>query len=371
MSENPIAALESAEGTLRDIEREIEDVGESDVAAVANAYDDMVSLFDRYEDRATGTGDFQAFVEFQDAVAELVEGLPEDLPRRDTFEEVLDLLDKRRLSEDDFAAARETLAAVASVADLPNERSNALERYRDARQTAAHRKGDVEERIAHLERLLELGDADLDADVDPLREPVEVYNSGIREAFRTFRSEESARDVLDFAVTAEKYPLVDLDPPPSDLLDFVRESPVGEEPIPTLLEYADYSKSKLDHYVDDAAALKRQVATRQTHLERFDADPLTVNWPPPSADDLWWRSRELISLVSRFAPEAVVARLRDVRALTREDDYERLRNAAVARERLGPEERDRLASGDVADELADLREERDALADALEEYPDR
>ncbi len=371
MSENPIAALESADETVRSVEREIEAFGESSVTTVADAYGDMVDLFERYEDRATGTGDFQAFVEFQDAVAQLVEGLPDDMTHRDAFEETLDVLDKRRLSESDFAAARETLADVASVAELPEERANALETYRDARKAAARRKGTVEDRIDHLERLLELGDADLDAPVDTLRDPIEAYNEAVRDAFRTFRSEESARTVLGLAVDADKYPLVDLDPPPSDLLDYVRESPAGEEPIPTLLSYADYSKSKLDHYVDDAATLKRQVATRQTYLERFDADPLTVEWPPTDADRLWWRTRELISLVSRFASEEVVARLRDVRTLTREDDYERLRNAAVARERLGPEERDRLASGDVADELADLREERDALADALGEYPDR
>ncbi|NHN46310.1 hypothetical protein G9464_01680 [Halostella sp. JP-L12] len=368
---DPIAALESADDAVREVEREIEDVGEETVSTVADAYDDLTDLFDRYEESATGTGDFKAYVEFQDAVADLVEGLPEEFPRRDAFEGALDALDQRRLSEDDFAAAREALAPAASVARLPAEREEALEAYRDARKDAARRKERVEDRIDDLERLIELGEADLNAPVERLRDPIEAYDEGVREAFAAFKREESARTVLGFAVDADQFPLVDLTTPPTDLLDFVRSSPAGEEPIPTLLSYADYSKSKLDHYVDDAAELKRRVATRQTYLERLDADPLTVGWPPPSADDLWWRSRELISLVSRFAPEDVVARLRDVRALTRDDDYERLRNAAVARERLGPEERDRLASGDVEGELADLREERERLADALESYPDR
>ncbi|WP_135821663.1 DUF7118 family protein [Halostella litorea] len=368
---DPADDLAAADRAVRDAEAAVEEVGTDAVEAVADAHGELVDLLERYADSATGTGDFKAYVEFQDAVADLVEGLPEDLPERDAFEAALDVLDQRRLSEDDFAAAREALAPAAATARLLTEREEAVAEYREARKAAARRKRTVEGRIDHLERLVELGEADLDAPVERLREPVEAYDDAVREAFDEFRAEASARELLELAVAAERYPLVDLGAPPEDLLGYVRESPAGEEPVPTLLEYADYSKSKLDHYVDDAAELKRRVATRQTYLERLDAEPLTVGWPPPAADDLWWRSRELVSLVSRFAPEPVVAKLRDVRALTREDDYERLRTAAVARDRLGPDERERLAAGDVADELADLRAERDALAAALSEYPDR
>jgi hypothetical protein len=365
------AELAAADEAVRDAEAAVEDVGTDAVAAVAGAHGELVGLLERYADSATGTGDFEAYVEFQDAVADLVEGLDDDLPERDAFEAALDVLDQRRLSEDDFAAAREALAPAASTARLLDERDAAVAEYREARKAAARRKRTVEERIDDLERLVELGDADLDAPVERLREPVDAYDDAVREAFRAFRRETSAREVLELSVAAERYPLVDLGSPPADLLAYVRESPAGEEPVPTLLEYAGYSSSKLDHYVDDPTELKRRVATRQTYLERLDADPLTVGWPPPTADDLWWRSRELISLVARFAPEDVVARLREVRALTRDDDYERLRTAAVARERLGPDERERLAAGDVADELDDLRAERDALGEALAEYPDR
>ncbi|WP_121820150.1 DUF7118 family protein [Halostella salina] len=365
------AELAEADEAVHEAEAAVVEVGTDAVETVADAHGELTDLLERYEDSATGTGDFKAYVEFQDAVAELVEGLPDDLPNRDAFESALEILDQRRLSEDDFAAAREALAPAAETARLLDERDRAVAEYREARKAAARRKRTVEERIEELERLVELGDADLDAPVERLREPVEAYDDAVREAFREFRSEESAREVLELAVAAERYPLVDLDAPPEDLLAYVRESPAGEEPVPTLLDYADYSRSKLDHYVDDAAELKRRVATRETYLERFDAEPFTVGWPPPEADDLWWRSRELISLVSRFAPEAVVAKLREVRALTREDDYERLRTAAVARDQLGPDERERLAEGDVAAELDELRAERDALDEALTEYPDR
>ena len=60
--------------------------------------------------------------------------------------------------------------------------------------------------------------------------------------------------------------------------------------------------------------------------------------------------------------------MRAVRARTREDDYDRLREAAVARAELTDAERRRLESGAVAEELEDVRERRRRLTEALERY---
>ncbi len=128
--------------------------------------------------------------------------------------------------------------------------------------------------------------------------------------------------------------------PPARTADVRREHDAGTEPIPTLLEYADYSASKLDHYVDDAAALRSAVATRQTYLRRLDAEPVRVDWPPPSATALPWLCRAYRSVVARFADESVVAALREVRGLAERDDYERLRESALARSELTEAERD-------------------------------
>ena len=57
--------------------------------------------------------------------------------------------------------------------------------------------------------------------------------------------------------------------------------------------------------------------------------------------------------------------LRTVRELTWNDDYGRLQTAAAALDELDAEGRERLASGSVADELAELREERETLQAAL------
>ena len=110
------------------------------------------------------------------------------------------------------------------------------------------------------------------------------------------------------------------------------------------------------------------MSTNQTYLRRLDADPLTVDWPPPDAGTLRWRVRELIQVTGRFAPE-VHERLRTLRAWTDRAAYERLRESAVARAQVTEQQRERLASGAVADELADLRATREALATALDDLP--
>jgi hypothetical protein len=367
-----VETLASAAADVEAVEDDIADVGESRVRAVADAYDRATDLLDRYEETATGSGreTFKNYLEFQDRFLELVEGLDDDVPARDAFEAANERLDKRRLNDADFEAAREILAPAADRAELLARREQARQRYRDARRDVLERVDALDERIESLERLERLAEADLDAPVEELRDPVSAYNDAVTEAFQTFRRESSARAVLSFVRATRAYPLVEYRRPPADLVRYVEQNPAGENPIPTLLEYADYSNSKLSHYVDDPGTLKSRVAVDRTYLERLGPGPLTVSWPPPSATELRYRVDELISLVARFAPESVVARLRTVRDLTLDEPrYERLRRSAVAREQLTPAERERVASGRVADELADARAARNRLAEALDAHP--
>ena len=361
---DPVARLERADADRRDARERARDVGEDDLRALRGAVDDLRALLDRYDDTAVGDEDFAAFIEFQDRIANFTNGLPADLPERESFEAIDDLLQQRRLTERDFARARDRLDGAAATLDPLEDWEDARERYRDARLAVRRRLDEVDDEIAALERLRRLGEADLDAPVDRLRAPIETYDAAVTEAFRAFRADAPAREVLDLVATTRYFPLAPFRDPPEDLHEFVRTSEAGTEPIPRLLEYADFSRSKLDHYVENADALKRAVATRQTYLERLDAEPLTVGWPPPEAALLRWQCEERISVVGRFARD-VVPHLRAVRALTRRDDYERLRESAVARDELTETERERLRRGAVDRELAALREERESLADAL------
>lgn len=367
MSASDLAAAADRRERLR---QRVAEYGEREVRTVADASRRLSGLLDRYEDSATGTGNFETYIEFQESVGQLVEDLPEDLPERAAFEDAGDVLEQRTLREKHFRRAREALSPARDLAELLDDWQDAREAYRDQRVAVAERLEELDERVADLERLLALGEVDLDAPVDRLRDPIDAYDEAVREAFQAFRRERSAREMFDVVESAAAYPLVAFSPPPPRLRAFVDDSPAGEEPIPTLLEYADYSTSKLDHYVEDAAAVKRHVATNRTYLERLDAGPLTIGWPPPSAERLRWICREYEAVVHRFAGESVIERLRAVQAFSRDPDYERLREAAVARSDLDDDERERLASGAVERHLREAREEREALAAALAEHPD-
>jgi len=357
--------LRSAREELADARDAVDEVGEARLEAVRDAHHEATDLLDRYEGRATGTGDFAAFVEFQEAFVELVEGLDDDLPAREAFEEANDLLDQRRLGEDDFERARETLQPAADRAALLADREAAEDRYETAQRDARRRLRELDDRIDHLERLQRLGEADLDAPVERLRDPVESYDEAVREAWADFRRDASAREVFRVVEASQAYPLAAFRSPPADLVEYVTTSSAGEESIPTLLEYADYSASKLSHYVDDPGALRTRVATHRTYLERLDAEPLTVSWPPPSAERLRYRASELVSVVARFAPDDVVTRARRLRRLPDEVDYERLRETALARDELDADERERLERGAVEAELTAARDERERIEATL------
>lgn len=349
----------------------VEKAGEQRLRTLQEQYDELTGLFERYEPRIVSDGesevDMEAFIEYQEKLAHFFEHLPEELPNRGDFEAVDDLMHERYLKTTDFEDAREALSPVADLVERLDERERTRDRLEDARRDLERRRQRVEQRIDDHERLIELGEADLDAPVERLRGPIETYNEAVSNAFETFARESSAREVLSFVESTAAFPLVEYRQPPEDLSAYVTSAHAGAEPIPQLLEYADYSVSKLDHYVEDARALKRNVATHRTYLQRLDGEPLTIEWPPPTAATLEFRCRELVSVVDRFdPPESVSAALHEVRALVRREDYERLRDSAIAREQLDSDERQRLKRGEVQETLGQLRERRERLVDVLE-----
>jgi hypothetical protein len=361
-----VAELREARERVDELETRVAEVGEAELERVADAYNGATRLLDRYEDRATDYDDFEGYVEFQETFVDFVEGLPEDLPGREGFEAADETFRKSRLSEADFELAREQLSEAREYASLLSSYREARSRRSDAEHAVRSRLREAEERIDRLERTLALGAADLDAPVEELREPIEAYDEAVREAFASFKREASAREVFALVAVARSYPLVGFREPPTRLREYVESNEAGEEPVPKLLEYADYSASKLDHYVDDPELLRTRFAVHRTYLERRGPDSLVVLWPPPAADRLRHRASELVSVVGRFADEGTVAALRRVRDLPRTTDYERLRTAAEARTELSEDARERLQSGAVESELAALRDERERLRDALE-----
>ena len=367
--ESLVAELDAATDEYERLDERVAEHGEASLDRVAGACRQVDRLFERYEDRATDYDDFEGYLEFQDTFVEFVADLPEDLPARDAFETADEIFQRSRLKEKHFARAREALEPARELETLYEDWESARERYSDARYAVARRLESVEERLAELERTLRYGEADLDAPVDRLRGPIETYDEGVSGAFTESKRHAPASETLSVLAAAADEPLLDARRPPSRLLDYARESPVGEESVTKLLEYAGYSNSKLGHYVDDPAAFQRCVAANETYLRRLDSEPLTVGWPPPTAADLRWWAGAAESVVRRFADEEVVATLRTVRELTHSAEYERLREAAVARASLDERERERLRTGAVESDLGAARETRDLLETALAEHP--
>jgi hypothetical protein len=365
--------LEAAARELERAEAAVAAEGEAALREVADAYESFLAFIDENDGKATGSGReaFQAYVNFQDELVNRVERLPDDLLARDAFEAVGDQLDKRRLSPDDMERAREALTPAAEQAALLEERVDARQRYRQARGAVQARLREVDSAVAERERLLEFADADLDADISALRDPIRAYNEAVRTGFREFKRSAPARAVLDVLDAAADYPLVGLEPAPDRLAAYLRTAPVGESSVSRLVELANFTPSKLAHYVEDPDRFRATVGANRTYLDRLDAGPLTVDWPSPPAGELRFRARELVAVVDRFADEAPVARLHALRDLTRRSDYGRLRRAAVVQERLDADERDRLRSGAVEQELETLREERERLQGALDAHPTR
>jgi hypothetical protein len=349
-----------------DLEAQVEERGEDRLERLADAYRGAERLLERYEERATDYDDFAGFVEFQDAFVEFVENLDSDLPERAAFEAADETFQKSRLTEEDFEAAREALSPAREAATLLDRYRQARETFGERRHEARQRADELDERCEELEHLLALGATDLDVPVDELRETVEAYNESVREAFRQFRREVPARDLLSLVDEAADRPFVEFRAPPTRLLEYVQESEVGEESVTKLLEYADYSNQKLGHYVEKPHELQQHVATNRSYLNRLDGDPLTFAWPPRPASEVEFRAKEYQRVLTGFAPDETVALLREVRDLARDAErYGDLREAAHVLDRLGEGERERLESGSLSSELAESRAARDRLREAL------
>lgn len=360
--------LEQAVARLEEAKDGVDDFGLERIEELAEAYREFTALLDRYEDEVVGdAGDIQTNVEFQSQIAETVNGMPSGMLLHETFVDCAQYLKQKWFHASDFEHVREQLAPVADIVARLEAYNDAQAEYRDARQAIRRRIRELDGEIDDLERLVELSDADLDAPTERLRNPIDQYNSQVEAAFEEFLAEQSAREVISFLESTSAYPLVPFELPPAELRDYLRTESPGEETIHTLLEYAGYSRSKLDHYVDDPDRFDHIVSHQKTYLSGLSAEPLTIDWPPPPAPELRYRCQELTALCNRLST-AVVGPLREVAALPRTVAYERLRRSVVARDQLSDEDRARLQSGAVDDELAEARAAKRRLESALEEY---
>ncbi len=382
-AEDAVEALKTAFDRYQDVDTEIDEIGEQNVEAAADGYRNATRLLDSYEDTAVGTGDFGSYLTFQNQFLALVEQIPNSAMAAEGFQRASDRMDKRRLNESDFSYAREAIEPASEATELLERRDEALDAYRSARHDVKETKKELERERERLDRLQTLGNVDLSVSVEPLREPIEAYNEAVRDAFETFRRTQPARGLFELLDSAADRPLVGVDRPPRELAEYIHTAPAGEEPLSTLRKYADYSPSKLEHYVDDPGALRTNVAVHQTYLDRLAPEPFCVEWPPVEAGVLRARLSELAPFVRRLdravaaddagdddpdENETIESHRRRLARLARREEYDRLRDVAVARAELDDEEFELVASGQIETELDKIEQGTEAIEAALDEY---
>lgn len=353
----------------RDIEAEevrLADIEADDARALADAYRRARSLLEDYRERATGTGDFGGYMEFRSKFSSLVEDLDDGLAHHDAFEDALDHVEQRRLSDRHFDRALDALDPVADItaaldrlAQLRDERSSVRGDLLDVRRDLEQRRGDLVD-------LADIHPDALEVPVDELRTPIERYNEAVAEAHRSYLKETPARRVVATYRRLSHFALLDIDAPPAELEAYLEDHSVGREPVPTLREYLDYSRSKLDHYVEDAGRFAGEVGPHRPYLEGLTPTPFRIDWPPPAQSRFTWHLRELVQAVDRFGDNRPVEVLRELEALCRDTDrYERLRSAARLRAELDDGDRELVVSGAVHDELEHTDDAIEAIDTAL------
>ncbi len=368
-----IDELREAGAAYQEAQAAVKERGRDRLETLQDAYNTATQLLAQYEDTATDTGarEFVNFAQFKGSFITLVENLDAELPAITAFERAKETIDKRRLDEDDFAQAREHLGPV----EKELEKLDRLDKTRDqlitARQHAQQRREELVEEIEQLEAMVELSVTDDETALKRVRKPVEKYNTAVRTGFKQLRREAPSREVLALLDRAQQYPLVAFQSPPPVLEEYLRTTAAGHRPLAELIEFTEYSRSKLEHYVDDAGAFRRAVATNRTYLRELDATPLTIAWPPPPAQQVPWLTRELRAVAGRIVDADAMAHLREVEAVAREDrQYTIVRETAIAEQQLDATQRQKLANGTLRDELETLRNTKQAIDTTLSNMPD-
>lgn len=368
-----VERLTEAADTYRSARAAVEEYGRDSLQELADTYEEAGMLLTQYEDQATDTGieEFVQFAQFKQSFARLVESLDPELPAVEAFEAAQSAIDKRRLSHRDFERAREELAPVRERISLLDDLADARDQLVAARNRARDRRDELDADRERLRRVERLGTADLSLSLTPLREPVTTYNDAVSAAFETLRAARPARACLDVLTRARLYPLVACPQPPAQLREYLQESAAGTESIATLLEWLDYSPSKLRHYVDDPTAFRRVVATERSFLADLDADPLKIDWPPPSADLVPHVTRSRRRVIGSSLDTEAHQALRRLEGLARDETrYGRLRASAVARDELTEAERKAIKTGDLDRQLTETQAAIDAIDEALSTAPD-
>lgn len=346
-------ALDEARSRLETATASVEAVGEDTARDTKRYYDRLVDLMDRYEESATGTGEFQEYVAFQDALADLLSDLDRaTVTDRAAFEDALDRFERRIIREKDFRRARADLEAVRDVAEAVETADRLRRRLANDRGRLSSRLRNLEHERSRIVRHIDELESVSDVDPEPLVTAVREYNDRVRDEFTTFREEAAAIEVARVGFKARLFPLAEVPPiRDEDAIEVLASSGLGSESVPTVLEYAGYSDSKLSHYVDRPRWLREHLPVSWFETVNGDAFAIALD---TDAGVLCHRAPALAKVIEGFANPETIARLRRLRDMAVDGSYERMRRAH------------RLAENRATTDVEAARRELSAVEEAIE-----
>ncbi len=358
---NPSTVTDDVE-RLEDALDRVEEAGAEPLRRAA----DLKSRFDaavrEYRDSATGRGDFGSYVEFRSIATAVEEAVEEDeVYGEDSFLQAAERFDRRTIREKHFERAERDLENVEDAVAALEE----AERLRDEADGERHRLrrriDELEEERDELRGRLERAREHDDVDASELVELVGEYDRRVKEEFEGFRERASAADVVRVGARAGELPLVE--DQAVDVDDARRvEDVAGDRSAEEVLEMTGYSRSKLEHYVDDAVEFRRAVP--RSFLKSFDGSAFEIGFDEP-ADVVRYEAPELRKVVQEFADEDVVDLLRRIRRLALDDRYEEMRRAHQAAGDVDVEEVRRRVD-ELEDEMEATRQRLEEVESAVE-----
>jgi len=345
---------------LRELRETVEEVGEERAETTRALYESLTDVTEEYREEATGHGNFEKYVEFENHVIAFENTVEEeDVHLQDDFEKSLERLDRRTLQDKHFRRALDDLDAVEELAEDYERYTELRDELRDELGSLERRKEELASRIDELEESVEKAREVEDVDVSELRDSVETYNDRVRRDFEEFVRDTSAVEVARLGEHVSNSSL--LGDVPVEEGDAERlDEYVDDESVDRVLELADSSDAKLSHYLEDTEGFRDAVP--RLWFESPSAEPFVLSYEPEGKAK--YKTRELVPIVAEFADEETVEALRGVKRMAERGDYSRMRSALVDRREVGGD------AETVEEELEEARSERRRAEERAHEIRD-
>lgn len=352
----------SLENRLRDLERRIEELGPGRLDRVEFLLSELKGLVREYEDKDRT---FKTHRSLRMTLDRLARRIQKSYENEEIGEEV-EHFDKALVHARDWhwKDTRRALEPLEEIAGLRDERNRVEKEIRRQKKARRKKRRELEERARRLRSLRDTRlDPGAEEYIHSIQERLDRVNERIVGVLDALVSNAPTREVIRLLGDVGIRPELGLPraPDKSGLMGFLGSHPVGNEPIYRVLEYADYSDSRLSHYVDRPREFKDAMSANLAYLEKItDIRRLAPKLQVEPGGMLARRLSALTSLVSRAGSlvekdtSGLVQELREMRREVLSGEYARHFSSYRRIQRLSQEERRLVEAGAVEDELAEV-----------------